>query len=140
MKTIVKQTVDFQIDEPTQLNIVVENINQASCAGQEGSIEVSANGGIGNYEFSVGSNSNATGVFNGFSGGIYIVQVTDENGCTATAEVDINEPNSLNASISQTQNVDCNGGNNGNVQVNGAGGVGVLTYSLGNESNTTGFF
>ncbi|MFK8008066.1 MAG: M43 family zinc metalloprotease, partial [Saprospiraceae bacterium] len=66
-------TVDFQIDEPTELNIVLVNINQASCSGQEGAIEVSANGGVGDYEFSVGGTTNTTGVFNGFSGGIYIV-------------------------------------------------------------------
>ncbi len=133
-------TVDFQIDEPTELNIVLVNVNQASCAGQEGAIEVSANGGVGSYEFSVGGITNTTGIFNGFTGGIYIVQVVDGNGCIATLEVDINEPNSLNGSVSQSQNIDCFGGNNGNVQVTGTGGVGNLTYTLGSETNSDGFF
>lgn len=133
-------TVDFQIDEPTELNIVLVNINQASCSGQEGSIEVSANGGVGNYEFSVGGTTNSTGLFNGFSGGIYIVQVEDGNGCIATLEVDINEPNSLNGSVTQSQNVNCFGGNNGSVQVNATGGVGNLTFTLGGETNSNGMF
>ncbi len=133
-------TVNLQINEPSELNIVLENVNQASCAGQEGAIEVSANGGVGNYEFSAGSTTNTTGIFNGISGGVYLVQVTDGNGCTASLEVDINEPNSLNGSVSQSQNVNCFGGNNGSVQVNAAGGVGTLTFSLGNETNTTGVF
>lgn len=135
-----ESTVNFQIDEPTELNIVLENVNQASCADQEGAIEVSANGGVGNYEFSVGNNFNTTGAFNELSGGIYIVQVTDGNDCTASVEVDINEPNSLNGTISQSQNVDCFGGNNGTFQVNGTGGVGTLTFTLGNVTNTTGIF
>ncbi|MFK7773911.1 MAG: M43 family zinc metalloprotease [Saprospiraceae bacterium] len=133
-------TLDFQIDEPTELNIVLEDITQASCTGQEGTIEVSANGGVGNYEFSVGGIINTTGIFNGFTGGVYIVQVEDGNGCTSILEVDINEPNSLNGSISQSQNIDCFGGNSGNVQVTGTGGTGNLTYTLGSETNTTGFF
>jgi hypothetical protein len=133
-------TVNFQIEEPPELNIVLGNVTQASCAGQEGAIEVSANGGVGNYEFSIGNNSNTTGVFNGFSGGIYIVQVTDGNACTAALEIEINEPNSLNGSISQSQDVNCFGGNNGSVQVTGAGGVGDLNFTLGNETNTTGVF
>lgn len=133
-------SVNFDIFEPTQLNIFVENINQASCSGQEGTIEVSATGGIGGYEFSVGNNTNTTGFFEGFSGGIYIVQVTDQSGCTESVEVDINEPNSLSVSIVQIENVNCNGGNNGSIQVAGAGGIGTFTYSLGSESNSTGSF
>ncbi len=132
--------VSFDIFEPSQLNIVVENINQASCSGQEGTIEVSANGGVGGYEFNVGSVTNTTGLFEGFSGGIYIVEVTDQSGCTESVEVDINEPNSLSASIAQSENVNCNGGNNGSVQVIGAGGIGAFTFTLGSESNSTGVF
>jgi len=133
-------SVDFDIFEPIQLNIVIENINQASCSGQEGTIEVSANGGVGDYEFSVGNETNATGIFEGFSGGVYIVQVTDQSGCTESVEVDFNEPNSLSASIAQIENVNCNGGNNGSVQVAGAGGIGTFTYTLGSETNSTGVF
>lgn len=133
-------TVNVEITEPTQLNIEVENINQASCSGQEGTIEVSANGGTGTYEFSIGNQTNTSGFFDGFSGGIYTVIVTDQSGCTESVEVDINEPNSLMPSIAQLENVDCNGANNGSVQVTGTGGVGAFTFSLGNESNTTGVF
>jgi len=133
-------TVDFEILAPTQLNIIVENINQASCSGQEGTIEVSANGGVGDYEFSVGNDTNSTGLFEGFSGGIYTVQVTDQSGCIESIEVDINEPNSLTPSIAQFENVNCNGANNGSIQVTGAGGIGAFTFTLGSESNSTGIF
>jgi hypothetical protein len=132
--------VNFLIEEPTELNIVLGNVTQASCSGQEGEIEVGANGGEGNYLFSVDGTTNTTGAFTGLSGGIYIVQVEDGNGCVATLEVDINEPNALNGSVSQSQNVNCFGGNNGNVQIIGTGGMGTLTYSLGSETNTDGFF
>ncbi len=133
-------TLEFEIEEPTELNIELESINQVACSGQEGAIEVSANGGAGNYEFSINTASNSTGSFSDLSGGIYLVQVTDGNGCTATLEVDINEPNSLNASISQIQNVTCNGVNNGSVQLGGQGGTGILTYTLGSETNSNGYF
>ena len=133
-------TVEFEIDEPTELNIELEDINQVACSGQDGAIEVSANGGSGDYEFSLNALSNSTGSFSNLSGGIYLVQVTDGNGCTATLEVDINEPNSLSASISQIQDVTCNGSTNGSFQLGGQGGTGILTYTLGSETNTTGYF
>ncbi len=133
-------TMEFEIDEPTELNVELESINQVSCSGQEGTIEVSANGGAGDYEFSLNSLSNSTGNFTNLSGGIYLVQVTDGNGCTAVLEVDINEPNSLSASVLQTQDITCNGELNGSVQIGGQGGTGMLTYTLGTEINTTGFF
>lgn len=133
-------TVNFEILEPTQLNIVGQNINQASCSGQEGTIQVSANGGAGDYEFSVGNDTNSTGLFEGFSGGIYTVQVTDQSGCIESVEVDINEPNSLTSSITQLENVNCNGANNGSVEVTGTGGIGAFTFTLGSETNSTGIF
>ncbi|MFK7774362.1 MAG: S8 family serine peptidase [Saprospiraceae bacterium] len=133
-------TMEFEVDEPTELNIELESINQVACSGLEGEIEVSANGGTGDYEFSLNNLSNSTGGFTNLSGGIYLVQVTDGNGCTATLEVDINEPNSLSASVLQTQNITCNGELNGSVQLAGQGGTGILTYTLGTATNTTGFF
>lgn len=135
-----ESTIEVEIDEPTELTIELESLNQVACSGQEGEIEVSAEGGSGDYEFSLNALSNSTGSFSNLSGGIYLVQVTDGNGCTATIEVDINEPNSLNASISQIQDVTCNGSTNGNVQLGGQGGTGMLTYTLGSDTNTTGFF
>ncbi|MFK8005402.1 MAG: S8 family serine peptidase [Saprospiraceae bacterium] len=132
--------IEFEIDEPAELNIELENINQVACSGLEGAIEVSANGGTGDYEFSLNNLSNSTGSFTNLLGGIYLVQVTDGSGCTATLEVDINEPNSLSASILQIQNINCNGELNGSVQIGGEGGTGILTYTLGTETNTTGLF
>ncbi len=133
-------TLEFEINEPTELNIELESVNQAACAGQEGAIAVSANGGTGDYEFSLNNLSNSTGNFVDLLGGIYLVQVTDGNGCTAILEVDVNEPNSLSASILQIQNIDCNGTTNGSVQLEGQGGTGMLTYTLGSETNSTGYF
>jgi hypothetical protein len=133
-------TIEFEIDEPTELNIELESINQVACSGQEGEIVVSATGGFGEYEFSLNNLSNSTGSFVDLSGGIYSVEVTDGNGCTATLEVDINEPNSLSASVLQAQNIDCHGGANGSAQLDSQGGTGILTYTLGTETNVTGYF
>ncbi len=132
--------IETVISEPTELNLVLENVTEASCTGQEGSLEVSANGGTGNYQFTLGNNTNSTGFFVGLSGGIYPVEVADNNGCIASLSVEILEPSSLNASVSNIQNISCFGENTGSIQVTGNGGSGVLTFNLGNESNTTGTF
>ncbi len=132
--------VTISIDEPTELNLSITNITQASCAGQEGAIQVNATGGTGSYQYSIPNNSNSSGNFSGLTGGTYNVQVTDGNGCTTSVEVDINEPNAINASVAQIQNINCFGNNNGSVQITANGGAGTLTYMLGNETNTTGQF
>ncbi|MEM6966529.1 MAG: T9SS type A sorting domain-containing protein [Bacteroidota bacterium] len=133
-------SIPIEIDEPTQLSIELESTNQVACAGQDGVINVSANGGTGDYEFSLNNLSNSTGSFTDLVGDIYLVQVTDGNGCTAMIEVDINEPNPLSVSVLEIQDITCHGLTNGSIQLVSQNATGTSTYTLGTAVNTTGFF
>jgi large repetitive protein len=64
----------------------------------------------------------------GLTAGSYTVTVTDNNGCTGTASVIINQPAALVATMGIPTNVSCFGGNNGSATVTVNGGTGPYTY------------
>lgn len=133
-------STSYEITEPTELTISTTTVNLVNCNGQEGSIQVAAQGGTLPYQFSNGNNSNSTGFFENLTAGIYMVSVTDGNGCMTSIEVNIIEPNALDIEITQIQNPLCNGDNSGSIQLQAMGGTGTINYTLGNETNTTGIF
>ncbi|MES2512677.1 MAG: gliding motility-associated C-terminal domain-containing protein [Bacteroidota bacterium] len=75
----------------------------------------------------------------GACAGSYTVLATDQNSCTASAQINITQPPAVTASISSTGSVTCNGGNNGFAAVNAGGGTGSYTYNWlpGNLSSAT---
>ncbi|KAF2340120.1 SprB repeat-containing protein, partial [Flavobacterium ginsenosidimutans] len=79
------------------------------------------------YTYSWAPSGGTAATATGLSAGNYTVTVTDANSCSANANVIINEPTALTASISKT-NVSCNGGTNGSAAVSVTGGTGAYTY------------
>lgn len=61
--------------------------------------------------------------------GNYTVIVTDQNLCTASAQVNITQPTQVTANITSTGSVTCFGGNNGFAVVTPGGGTGAFTYT-----------
>ncbi|MDO5980748.1 T9SS type B sorting domain-containing protein [Flavivirga spongiicola] len=118
-------------------DIVSTNIN---CAGDNtGSIVATAQGGLGNYVYTLqdasGTNitpvtQNSPGVFTDLVTGIYQVRV-DSGDCVFTsATINITEPaNPLIASF-VTSAVTCPGTNDGILQINASGGTGVIRYAI----------
>jgi gliding motility-associated-like protein len=79
---------------------------------------------------------------NNLCAGTYTMVATDQNTCTAVAQVIITEPTLLTANISSTGSVTCNGGTDGFAVVSPAGGTVPYIYSWtgaaaanGNSSN-----
>ena len=65
----------------------------------------------------------------GACAGNFTVLATDQNSCTASAQVIITQPTQVTANISSTGSVTCFGGNNGFAVVTPAGGTGGFTYT-----------
>ncbi len=69
--------------------------------------------------------------------GTYVILVTNtNNGCTSTDTALVTQTPALNASISASQNVACNGGNTGSATAAASGGTGPYTYAWSNNANT----
>ena len=111
------------------LEISLEGTINADC-GIDGSLEVSAEGGDGNINFSIdGGPEQSSGIFS-VSAGTYSTTVTDEMGCTAAIEVTVGaEPSTITISTVTATESGC-GSTMGTVEVSATGGVGGLTYQL----------
>ena len=123
-------TTIVNIIQPTQLDLAIESLNHISCYGDStGSAVVSSTGGAGSYAYSWNTiPAQAVGA-TGLMSGIYIVKVSDLNGCTDSVQVSLTQPASaLQAFVSKTD-VSCFGGNNGSVSVIGSGGTSNYSYS-----------
>lgn len=125
------------VEEPTALTIVNPVINDVKCkGGNDGSISVSASGGLPPYNFIWSNNqfgNNATQL----PTGNYSVIVADKSNCTTTQTFFVDEPASaVNIASIVTDSVLCFGGNDGAATVTAVGGTGNYSYSWqSNNSN-----
>ena len=135
--------ISITINEPPVLTTSISNIIHVSCyGGSDGQATVNVVGGTPGYTFSWAPAAGNSQTAIGLSAGNYTVTVIDSNGCSAIANVVINEPSApLSATPSQT-NVTCFGGNNGSANVVVIGGTPGYSYSWspsgGSASAATG--
>lgn len=86
----------FSIEQADEIQITVDAVSDLSCFGDDdGSISVSTTGGSGTLTYSwVGPDGTeySGSTIGGLEGGIYTLTVEDENGCVATEEIEVDEP------------------------------------------------
>ncbi|MBP2281685.1 gliding motility-associated-like protein [Flavobacterium sp. CG_23.5] len=127
--SIQKQAV---ITEPNGIVASITSLTNVLCFGNNtGSATVSATGGTGVLTYSWDTVSIQTTVTaTGLVAGTYKVTITDANGCSNVQTALITQPSAgLTAMISNSTNVSCFGGNNGNATVSVTGGTSPYTYS-----------
>ncbi len=102
------------------------------------------NTGVVTYYWIGGPSPVTSQTLSSLCAGSYTLTATDQNTCSASAQVIITQPTQLTANISSTGSVTCNGGTNGFAQVTAGGGTGTYTYAwtgvaaaAGNSANTT---
>jgi hypothetical protein len=138
-------TSAITIAPPTSPIITSLVATDVLCNGAStGSITATATGGLGalNYNIQPTNQNNANGIFTNLAAGVYTVTVGDANGCTISSTISILEPTILSWTVTTITNVNCNGGNDGNITVQAAGGTGLINYNLqpNNINNNTGVF
>lgn len=109
-----------------------------SCAGaRDGSLLADAVGGTGTYAYRWIHNDFRQARISDLPAGAYEVRVSDMNGCTTHVAAVITEPPAVALTVSRTRDVACNGGADGAIEVDAAGGTGTFWYSSGTEWQTT---
>ena len=122
-------TCSVEIEEFPMLGCLITKISDVNCyGGFDGQVSVSANGGAGFYTFNWGGEDPLA-----LSAGFYTVTVTDNNSCTSTCSIQMDEPPLLTCSITKLKDVDCYGGNDGQANVSASGGIGPYTFDWGGE-------
>lgn len=131
------------ISQPQTIGITVSTDSVDCNGGSDGSIIASPSGGNGAYTFlwdDLNTQTTATAI--GLSAGNYSVTVTDNNGCSSTANGTIFEPVLLTVSVA-AGSITCNGGNDGTASATPSGGSGAYNYNWNstptqNTSTATG--
>ncbi len=133
-------TASTTISDPATPIVTFAPITNVGCFGEAtGSVTASIPGGV-DYDWSNGILNNPT--ITNLVAGTYTVTATDANGCTAVDDVTITQPAAaLIASISNIQDVLCNGDSTGSATAQGSQGTGPYTYqwdaATGNQATQT---
>lgn len=110
-----------------------------NCAGDNtGSITASAQGGLGNYVYTlqdiagntIPATQNLPGVFTELVAGTYVVYVESGDCNTATAPITITEPSETLDATFTVNDVTCTGSNDGVLEITATGGTGIIMYAI----------
>ncbi|MCX6258077.1 MAG: GEVED domain-containing protein [Bacteroidia bacterium] len=125
-------TACYIISQPTLIQISVTDFDNVTCFNADnGNIEINVTGGITAYSYHWSYNDETTHNLNNLPSGTYHLTVTDANSCIMTATYIITQPAALTITTGLT-NVQCNGNNNGAIDITVTGGTSPYTYLWNN--------
>ncbi|MFN8299670.1 MAG: choice-of-anchor L domain-containing protein [Chitinophagales bacterium] len=127
-------TITKTITQPAAIAIT-ETHSDVVCNGYAtGLIDITVTGGTGAYAY-LWSNGDNSQDPTGIVAGAYTVTVTDANACTATSAVTIAQPTPFSINVS-SNNVSCNGGTDGNINLTVSGATPGYTFNWNNGATT----
>ena len=135
-----KDTLTAFLTQPNKLLLKIDSLSNyngynVSCYGsQNGSIYVTAIGGINTYTYSWSNNSSNQDLLN-VGVGTYSLLVTDRNRCTANIDTTLIGPTALTFTSSVTD-LKCHGIPTGSIDIGVAGGVNPYNYAWSNNVTT----
>ncbi len=128
------QTVTLSQPQATLNATVNASINILCFADSSGSIDLAVTGGTLPYTYLWNTGASSEDI-SGLAAGTYNVTITDVYGCSTNSSATLTQPNVvLSSSISSTQSVSCNGGNNGSISLDIQGGTAPYAVLWSNGS------
>ncbi|PLX20722.1 MAG: hypothetical protein C0597_03940 [Marinilabiliales bacterium] len=115
------------IFEPDLLEAIISETNSTCFGNEDGTAVVDIFGGNGGYSISWSPNGETVDSIYGLSSGTYQVNVIDSEGCVASNEVEISEPDEILNDVS-FENITCFGYGNGQIIITPQGGITPYTY------------
>ena len=127
------QSVSLQNPAPMSVSLTPTD---PPCSGvANGNITSAVSGGTSPYTY-LWNNGVTSSFAPGLQAANYTVTVTDDNACTATANVALTSPTPISVSISPTDPL-CNGAANGSMTATASGGTPTYTYTWNNGQSGT---
>ncbi|HQP04007.1 MAG TPA: gliding motility-associated C-terminal domain-containing protein, partial [Bacteroidales bacterium] len=128
---------NFTITIPDDLALIAD-IDSVVCFGENnGSIVLTANGGSGGYIYSWDPPVSTTNSAFNLLAGTYAVTITDGSMCTFSANYTVGQPaDALSGTFSQTDQISCNGFDNGAGTITLSGGTPPYQINWINGGNT----
>jgi len=132
------------ISEPAPFTATTNVIGNNLCNQTNGSAQVLVTGGTSPFSYSWSTGSNAA-IISSLPGGVYSVDVTDANGCIASAVANVNDLPAPLLTLVSSENISCYGLNDGSATVTISGGATpyatqtwLLPVSLNTNPDQTG--
>lgn len=111
-------------------SVAVSSKTDVTCnAGNNGTASINITQGTSPYYISWSPSGGNNLTASSLTAGTYTVNITDALGCTVSTSTTINQPNALLISTTSSNDVFCNGGNNGSITVAASGGTPFYNYS-----------
>ncbi len=118
---------------------LVERVDILCFGNNTGSITVGASGGNPPYTYAWNTNPVQTGTsINNLLAGLYVITITDLNGCNGFTEVEISQPESPVSVSLDIQNTSCFGGSDGSATATVSGGTAPYTFAWSGGVSGTG--
>jgi gliding motility-associated-like protein len=123
-------TANVTLTQPAPLVAQIIDSDNPTCFGlSDAYVTAAATGGTTPYTYAWNTvPAQNTITANNILSGAYTVTITDAGGCTATADVFIDQNTAVTATISAQTNLSCNAGTNASATVTAAGGIGNFNY------------
>jgi PKD repeat protein len=121
------------------ISLLIDEVVNATCGVNNGSISVSSVGGTAPLMFDIGNGSTTNPIFQNLAGGTYNIIVTDANGCSDNQSVNILSSGAITFSIINITNENC-GQTDGSFEVLALGGTTPFTYNIGNGATANPLF
>jgi hypothetical protein len=132
-------TSSFTIDNPEEVSASIPSFSDYSgfgitCNGKtDGFLTAAGTGGSGGYTF-LWSNGQTSPTISNLAPDDYSVDVSDNNGCKATASRTITEPTVLTLQVDDREDVSCFNGSDGSITLLAQGGAPDYQYSKDNTN------
>ena len=136
---------DITIDPLPELTLSLTSTNpDINCFGDNtGSITANAQGGLGNYVYTLEDNlgnaipatQNSPGVFTELVAGDYVVIVESADCDIVSQAVSISQPTAPLEATFNVNDVTCFGGNDGFIEIITTGGTGTIQYAISPQMN-----
>lgn len=123
-------SANININNPSPIQLSFATMDVACANDNNGSIDMTIANGVAPYTI-LWDNNQSTENLNNLSAGVYMVTVTDDNGCTASESVTINSTTPIDFTYNIT-NISCYGSEDGVIDTEINGGQAPYTYAWSN--------
>ncbi len=135
----IEGTETFEIIQPSAITLTLDDVVDETCPGGNGAVYITIDGGMAPYNYEWNIPNDSQDLVN-VESGIYMVTVTDANGCilqSANYEI-ANETPCFDDNATVINDVLCNGDATGAIDLVVFGGEGTYTYNWEGPGGFTG--
>jgi len=131
-------TSGVTITDPAGMTLTTSTTDPSFCGISNGTASISVSGGTAPYNYLWNdSGMQTTSTATGLAAGVYSVIVTDSVGCTAVNNLTLNDPGAPTLTVSNINNISCNGSSNGSATVSATGGSLPYSYQWNDTNSQT---